>query len=157
MRASFLAGYLSRSIRSTDSVRCHPLRPEEARRFFVNNGDSDLVNSVMHYLHKRVAPKAYPSQLCGAIYDGMSVNADWPTLVRTLGVPTEILQSDEYERRYGESDHAWAVVLLHVDSTCKKVVLSADEFEDIGNIETLQEILGKFVGATNSDLIRAPA
>ncbi len=113
---------------------------------FVYNGDTGLVNGVMHYLHKRISPKTYPCQLCGVIYDGMSVNSDWLAFVKTLGVPTEFLHRDEYEQRYGESSHAWPAVLLQEDNQSTQVVISATDFSDIGDRASLQSRLAGFVG-----------
>lgn len=98
---------------------------------FVYNGDSGLANSLMHYLHKRISPETYPCQLCGVIYDGLSLNKEWLAFVRTLALPTEYQHRDEYVRRYGESSHAWPAVLLHEDDRCVATVIARDDFSRI--------------------------
>ncbi|ETV24897.1 hypothetical protein APA73_00605 [Pseudomonas aeruginosa] len=112
---------------------------------FVYNGDSGLVNGVMHYLHKRISPQTYPCQLCGIIYDGLSLNRDWLAFVKALQVPTEYLHRDEYANRYGATSLAWPAVLLHDERELLAVVLSAEQFADIHNLDDLQERLGAFV------------
>lgn len=112
---------------------------------FVYNGDSGLVNGVMHYLHKRISPDTYPCQLCGLIYDGMAVKQDWLNFVQALGVATEFLHRDEYRKQYGESHRAWPAVLLHDGPVLKQVVLSAEDFETIPSLDVLQQRLGEFV------------
>lgn len=112
---------------------------------FVYNGDSGLVNGVMHYLHKRISPETYPCQLCGLIYDGMSVKQDWLRFVQSLDVATEFLHRDEYHQRYGQTHRAWPAVLLHDGAVLKQVVLSAEDFETIPSLEALQQRLADFV------------
>ncbi|WP_137820178.1 hypothetical protein [Pseudomonas sp. 2FG] len=112
---------------------------------FVYNGDSGLVNGVMHYLHKRISPDTYSCQLCGIIYDGMSVKQEWLAFVKSLGVKAEFLHRDEYRKRYGESAHDWPAVLLHDGQVLKAIVLSAQDFEAISSLDVLKQKLGDFV------------
>lgn len=112
---------------------------------FVYNGDSGLVNGLMHYLHKRISPDSYPCQLCGLIYDGMSVKQDWLRFVQSLDIATEFLHRDEYRQRYGDSHLAWPAVLLHDGAVRKAVVLSAQDFASIPSLEALQQRLADFV------------
>ena len=112
---------------------------------FVYNGDSGLVNGVMHYLHKRISPDTYPCQLCGVIYDGMSVKQEWLAFVKSLGVETEFLHRDEYRRQYGKTNLAWPAVLLHEDKILQQVVLSAADFENIPSLDVLKQKLGAFI------------
>lgn len=48
---------------------------------FVYNGGGGLVNGVMHYLHKRISPDTYPCELCGMVYDGMSMKRECQQLI----------------------------------------------------------------------------
>jgi hypothetical protein len=112
---------------------------------FVYNGDSGLVNGVMHYLHKRISPDTYPCQLCGIIYDGMSVKQDWLSFVQSLGVETEFLHRDEYRKQYGKTLLAWPAVLLHDGKALQQVVLSAADFENIPSLDVLKQKLGDLV------------
>lgn len=112
---------------------------------FVYNGDSGLVNGVMHYLHKRISPDTYPCQLCGVIYDGTKLNRGWLDFVQSLGVETEYLHRDEYRKQYGKTDRAWPAVLVHDGAVLQEVVLSAEDFENIPSLEVLQQRLGDFV------------
>lgn len=112
---------------------------------FVYNGDSGLVNGVMHYLHKRISPDTYPCALCGIIYDGMSVKQDWLSFVKALGVDTEFVHRDEYCKQYGKSTLVWPAVLLHDGPALKEVVLSARDFETIPSLDVLKQRLGDFV------------
>lgn len=114
---------------------------------FVYNGDSGLINGVMHYLHKRISPDTYPCELCGMIYDGTSLNKGWLTFVKTLDMPTEYLHRDEYQKQYGKTNLAWPAVLLHDGKAFKSVVLSADDFAAIPSLDVLQQRLGDFVRA----------
>lgn len=112
---------------------------------FVYNGDSGLINGVMHYLHKRISPDTYPCQLCGIIYDGTSLNKGWLAFIQSLGVPTEYLHRDEYQRQYGKSSMVWPAVLLHEGKQLKATVLSAKDFEEIPSLDVLQSRLTDFV------------
>lgn len=112
---------------------------------FVYNGDSGLVNGVMHYLHKRISPDTYPCELCGMVYDGMSLKQEWLRFVQSLGTDTEFLHRDEYQRQYGKSSLAWPAVLLHEEKKLLQTVLSADNFKTIPSLEVLQQRLGDFV------------
>ena len=78
---------------------------------FVYNGDSGLINGVMHYLHKRISPDTYPCELCGMVYDGTALNKDWLAFVKSMGMPTEFLHRDEYRKQYGKSALDWPAVL----------------------------------------------
>lgn len=112
---------------------------------FVYNGDSGLVNGVMHYLHKRISPDTYPCQLCGVIYDGSTLNKGWLSFVQSLGIATEYLHRDEYRKQYGKSEMAWPAVLLYDDRTLLQTVLGANDFLDIASLDDLQQRLGSFV------------
>lgn len=112
---------------------------------FVYNGDSGLVNGIMHYLHKRLSPDTYPCQLCGIIYDGTSMNKEWLTFVNSLGIATEYLHRDEYRKKYGQTDLAWPAVLLHEGKSLPQIVLSATDFEHIPSMDVLKQKLSDFV------------
>lgn len=112
---------------------------------FVYNGDSGLVNGVMHYLHKRISPDTYPCALCGMVYDGISVKQEWLNFVKSLAVETEFLHRDEYRQRYGKSALDWPAVLLHDDQKLVRTVLSASDFKHIPSLDILQQKLGEFV------------
>lgn len=122
---------------------------------FVYNGDSGLVNGIMHYLHKRISPTTYPCQLCGIIYDGATLNKEWLAFVNSLGVPTEYLHRDEYLRQYQKRDLQWPAVLLHDDLNFLSVALSADDFNSIPDLKTLTEKLGAIVAKEFPDRIPA--
>lgn len=112
---------------------------------FVYNGDSGVINGVMHYLHKRISPETYPCQLCGIIYDGMTLNKDWLTFIKSLGVQTEYLHRDEYMSRYKNSLNAWPAVLIHEGAALKSVALSAQDFTNIPDLDTLKQKLNTIV------------
>lgn len=112
---------------------------------FVYNGDSGLVNGVMHYLHKRISPDTYPCELCGMVYDGIALKQEWLSFVKSLAIETEFLHRDEYKKRYGKSTLAWPAVLLHEDKRLIKTVLSAVDFKNIATLDILQKKLAEFV------------
>lgn len=112
---------------------------------FVYNGDSGLANGVLHYLHKRISPDTYSCDLCGMVYDGMSLKKDWLDFVKSLGVPTEFLHRDEYQKAYGKSSLAWPAVLLHDDQKLLKVVLKPADFKQIESLDVLQQKIRTFV------------
>lgn len=112
---------------------------------FVYNGDSGVVNGVMHYLHKRISPDTYPCDLCGMVYDGMTQNKSWLDFVKSLGIPTEFLHRDEYRKAYGSQKNTWPAVLLHDDGKLVQVVLNAQDFTQLDSLDSLQERLGTFV------------
>lgn len=112
---------------------------------FVYNGDSGVVNGVMHYLHKRISPDTYPCELCGMVYDGMTLKTSWLDFVKSIGVPTEFLHRDEYRKAYGKQHGTWPAVLLHDDGKLVQVVLNAQDFKQIDSLDNLQERLGTFV------------
>lgn len=114
---------------------------------FVYNGDSGVVNGLMHYLHKRLSPDTYPCALCGIIYDGMSLNREWVSFVGTLGIPTEYQHRDEYVRRYGASAQEWPAVLLHEGDRCVGTVIASSDFAQIDSLPGLQDRLGQYVSA----------
>lgn len=105
---------------------------------FVYNGDSGLVNGLMHYLHKRISPDTYACQLCALVYDGLSLNKEWLDFVRTLDVPVEYLHRDKYVSRYGEISQTWPAVLLHEDDRCVATVISSVDFGQLHSLEALQ-------------------
>lgn len=112
---------------------------------FVYNGDSGLANGIMHYLHKKISPDTYPCQLCGIIYEGISLKKEWVEFVKSLGVPCDFLHRDEYHQQYGKSSTQWPAVLLHEGPQLKAVVLSAKDFEDIPSLDILKQRLVEFV------------
>lgn len=112
---------------------------------FVYNGNSGLVNGVLHYLHKRISPNTYPCQLCGIIYDGMSLKQEWLSFIQSAGVATEFLHRDEYIKQYGDASLAWPAVLLHDDRELLATVLSAEDFSRIDSMGELQQRLQQFV------------
>jgi hypothetical protein len=115
------------------------------RLVFVYNGDSGLVNGVLHYLHKRISPDTYPCRLCAVVYDGLSMKQEWLRFVQSLGVATEFLHRDEYLNRYGAGPAAWPAVLLHDDRQLLATVLGAGDFARIDSLDALQRRLQDFV------------
>lgn len=112
---------------------------------FVYNGDSGLLNGVMHYLHKRISPDTYPCQLCGIIYDGTELNKGWLAFVKGLGMPAEFLHRDEFRSKYGEHGYQYPIVLA-TDATQKLTpLLKAEDFEHIKGMEALQNRLRELV------------
>lgn len=117
---------------------------------FVYNGDSGLVNGLMHYLHKRISPQTYSCQLCALFYEGLSLNKDWLAFVRTLDIPVEYQHRDEYTRLYGESSQVWPAVLLHEGANCIATVISSGDFTELNSLEALQSRLLPFVAPAES-------
>lgn len=108
---------------------------------FVYNGDSGLLNGVMHYLHKRISPDTYPCKLCGVIYDGTELNKGWLAFVKELGIPAEFLHRDEFRAKYGDQPYAFPVVLSAGEQNEFRVLLAAEDFEGIADRAALQERL----------------
>ncbi len=113
----------------------------ENKLIFVYNGDSGLLNGVMHYLHKRISPDTYPCQLCGIIYDGTELNKDWLAYVKELGVPAEFLHRDEFRAKYGERGLTYPVVLSQRSGGELETVISAEDFKTIGDLPALKDRL----------------
>lgn len=122
---------------------------------FVYNGDSGVVNGVLHYLHKRISPSTYPCELCGMIYDGMTQKKEWLDFVKSLGVATEFLHRDEYVRQYAASTIAWPAVLLHDDQRLLSTVLGAEDFTRVDSLPELQRQLARFVSGEFGDAAQA--
>lgn len=116
---------------------------------FVYNGDSGLVNGLMHYLHKRISPDTYPCQLCGLIYDGLSLNREWLDFVRSLGIESEYQHREEYLRRYGKSEYVWPAVLLHDGDRCIATVIASADFAQIDSLTALQSRLRQYVNTAS--------
>lgn len=108
---------------------------------FVYNGDSGLLNGVMHYLHKRISPDTYPCKMCGIIYDGTTLNKDWLAFVKDLGVPAEFLHRDEFREKYGDQPYSFPVVLSADAEQKFTVLLKAEDFENIGGMDGLKNRL----------------
>ena len=49
---------------------------------FVYNGDSGLINGLMHLMHKAVSPETYECQLCAIVYDGVRQSKDWKNFIQ---------------------------------------------------------------------------
>lgn len=113
---------------------------------FVYNGDSGLLNGVMHYLHKRISPETYPCRLCGIIYDGTELNKDWLAFVKKLDVPAEFLHRDEFRAKYGEHGLSYPVVLSAGNGASLETLISAEDFNSIGDLQALKDRLRAVVG-----------
>jgi hypothetical protein len=118
---------------------------------FVYNGDSGLLNGVVHFLHKRISPDTYPCKLCGIIYDGTALNKDWLAFVKDLGLPAEFLHRDEFKEKYGEHAFTFPIVLAADSAQNFKVLLKAEDFENIGGMDGLKKRLRDLVSVPSAE------
>ncbi|MDO8698583.1 MAG: hypothetical protein Q7J74_15935 [Pseudomonas sp.] len=108
---------------------------------FVYNGDSGLVNSVMHLLHKKFSPATYDCQLCMLVYDGVQMNKGWLEFVADLGVPTRYLHRDTFVGEFGSRADGYPALYVQGEQTLTLLVTPA-EFQAQQSLEALMSLVG---------------
>ena len=114
---------------------------------FVYNGDSGIVNSLMHLMHKAISPETYECQLCSIIYDGISQSKEWKAFIQHQNIKAEYFHRDTFVKSYGEIVDRYPVVLLKDNDSSLKVVIDAKKFSSIQNMEQLKAEILKIVNS----------
>lgn len=113
---------------------------------FVYNGDSGLINSLVHLMHKTFSPSTYECQLCALVYDGVSMNQAWKDFVATLGLETEYHHRDTFVKAYAQTYAAYPIALLQ-DGDKRQVLLDAQAFASIKTLEDLMQVVSHELSA----------
>jgi hypothetical protein len=106
---------------------------------FIYNGNSGLVNGIIHLLHKKFSPQTYDCRLCAILYDGIRHDAQWNDFIQTLHVATEYYHRDTFIKRYGALHQALPVVLAEEEDGTRTIGISADTFQTIHTMEQMQQ------------------
>ena len=107
---------------------------------FVYNGDSGVINSIMHLMHKTFSPSTYECRLCALVYDSISMNKDWMAFVNTLGVEVEYHHRDTFLKTYKHRYQDYPVVLMQ-EAGKFETVLDAPAFAGIETLKDLMQIV----------------
>lgn len=114
------------------------------RLIFVYNGDSGLVNSVMHLLHKKFSPATYDCQLCMLVYDGVQMNKGWLDFIAGLGLETRYLHRDSFVAEFGSRQDGYPALYVQGEQTLT-LLLAPAEFQTQQSLEALMSLVGDAV------------
>jgi hypothetical protein len=109
---------------------------------FVYNAKSGFMHSIYSLMQKKVSPNTYPCKLCSLTYSGATMKKIWQEYVKGLNIQTEFLHKDEFIKKYPQQTIKFPTVILK-DEISFKVIIRADEFENIKNLSELMRLIEK--------------
>lgn len=111
---------------------------------FVYNGDSGLVNSVLHLMHKTFSPSTYECRLCALVYNGISLDKGWRAYMAQLDVDVSYCHRDTLRADHGLSFDAYPLV-LEQSASGHRVLMSARDFDAVKDLDDLQSRLSELL------------
>ncbi|WP_332606040.1 hypothetical protein [Acinetobacter sp. ESBL14] len=117
---------------------------------FVYNGDSGLVNSLMHLMHKTISPETYECQLCAIVYDGARQSKDWKNFINDLNIQAEYFHRDTFIKAYGNLNADLPAVFLKTPNESLELVISASDFQSLKTMEQLQQKIKQILAQATS-------
>lgn len=105
---------------------------------FVYNGNSGAINGLIHYLHKKISPETYECQLCSLVYDGMSMNKEWMSFVKSLNIPTEFTHRNTFRKKYGDLTENFPAIFLFENEKVIKTI-NASRINELKTLKDLME------------------
>ncbi len=78
---------------------------------FVYNADSGQLNTALDIAHKLISPSTYQCNLCALTHGVFSEREEWKRFREESDDELTFLHKDEFERRYGQPQPAYPVVL----------------------------------------------
>lgn len=106
---------------------------------FVYNGDSGLINGLMHLMHKAISPETYECQLCAIVYDGARQSKDWKSFINGINIKAEYFHRDTFIKTYGILETDLPAIFLKTDNDVLELVVNAQDFQSIKTMEQLQQ------------------
>ena len=108
---------------------------------FVYNADSGLGNALLDTGRRILQPKDYPCALCMITYGPFGMKKDWKDFVNSLPYSVKFLHKDE-ARRVLPNITFLPPSLILVKHNLPVVLLQAQDFENINNLEALKLKIG---------------
>lgn len=112
---------------------------------FVYNGDSGVLNSLVHLMHKTFSPSTYECRLCFLIYNGISLDKGWQAYIEQIGAEVTYCHRDTFAEQHGVSYPTYPLVLEQFGETYK-VLIDATDFGTIDNLDALMSKLDARLG-----------
>ena len=119
---------------------------------FVYNGDSGLINGLMHLMHKTVSPETYECQLCEIVYDGVRQSKDWKNFIHELNIQAEYFHRDTFIKAYGNLEADLPAIFFKTTNESLELVISASDFESIKTMEQLQQRIQQLLTKVDSTI-----
>lgn len=111
---------------------------------FVYNGDSGLLNSVLHLMHKTFSPSTYECRLCALIYNGISLDQDWKAYVAKLDAEVTYCHRDTFLTKHGRAFDGYPLVLEQIGQGFK-ILMSPADFEAVTDLDALKARLSELL------------
>lgn len=108
---------------------------------FVYNADGGWLNALRDMVHKIVSPASYPCSLCALTYGAVTKRPAWRAFLARLGMPTQFLYRDAFQRDLDNRDIPLPVILLLREGYPKEVLISASELDALLDLSALIALL----------------
>lgn len=119
---------------------------------FVYNGDSGLLNSALHLMHKTFSPSTYECRLCALIYNGISLDQGWKAHVAQLDADVTYCHRDTFLAKYSHAFDGYPLVLEQTEQGFN-VLMSPKDFESVTDLDAFKYRLSELLscqGITSS-------
>ena len=116
---------------------------------FIYNGDSGLLNSLVHLMHKTLSPSTYECSLCALIYNGISLDKGWLSYVAQLDAEVEYCHRDVFQVRHGRSFQSYPLLLERTGETFTVLMAKAD-FDAVSDLDDLKTRLNTILMLSKS-------
>jgi len=101
---------------------------------FVYNSDSGPISGLLDIGHKILSPETYQCSLCNLTHDAFSEKEAWRAFRRDIGMPTEFLHRDEFEKKYAlKADYP----VIFRKNHALEILMSREEIDRIETLDAL--------------------
>ncbi|NTU68628.1 MAG: GTPase [Chlorobiaceae bacterium] len=107
---------------------------------FVYNADSGPISGLFDLGHKILSPSTYQCSLCTLTHGPFSEKEAWTAFRKTMGVPMEFLNRDEFEKKY-DLRFEYPVILRKNNNI--EVLLSKKEIDGLEGLDALIAVVKK--------------
>ena len=106
---------------------------------FVYNADSDVLNSVLGYMHKVFSPRTYPCDLCSLTHSNIGERKAWRGFKGKQDVRMDFIYKKEFNESF-KIETALPVILAVINGL-PAIIMSKEEIASIEGLDELMESL----------------
>ncbi len=106
--------------------------------YFIYNANTGKANAILDYGKKYITPSKYDCQLCMVSYGPFGMKKDWKNFTKNLPYPVVFLHKNEIQDDLKVLDTSLPAVIVSNANNNYRVILDADDFEQITSLEQLK-------------------
>lgn len=107
---------------------------------FVYNGQSGIINTLLHVAHKMFSPQTYECNLCAITNSPIGMRKEWKEFLNSLGFDYEFIHTDELATKYQITNIKLPAIFIKKDQAME-LRIAAPAINNCHTMDCLQKLI----------------